>query len=69
MFDVVVPTNGGDWGVVVRSWVVSDLANNGNGCLDWVQRHVTQCNLGCLAILFIFFLHFECDVEAVGVFM
>ncbi len=32
MFDAVTPTNGGDWGVVVGSWVGSDPSNNGGRC-------------------------------------
>jgi hypothetical protein len=67
MFNAVVPTNSGDWSVVVCSRVGSDPANDGGSCSDWAQRHATQC-LGCCVILIDFFLHFECEVEAVGIF-
>jgi hypothetical protein len=39
MFDAVVPTNGGDWGVIIGSWIGSDPGNDGGRCLDWAQRH------------------------------
>ncbi len=68
MFDAVVPNDGGDWGVIISSQVGSDPAKDGGGCSDWAKRHFAQCHLGCRVVLFVFFLHFECGVETVGVF-
>ncbi len=35
VFDAIVLPDGGDWGVVVGSWVGSDPANNGGSYPDW----------------------------------
>jgi hypothetical protein len=66
--NAVVFPDGGDWGVIVGTQVGSDLANDGGGCLDWAQRHVARCHMGCCVVLLILFLHFEGDVDAVGIF-
>jgi hypothetical protein len=42
VFDAVVLSDGGDWGVVVFSWVGLDPANNGGSCPDWAQCNVAQ---------------------------
>ncbi len=68
MVDAVVFPDGGDWGVVVGTRVGSDSANKGGSCSDWAQRHVARCHMGCCVILLILFLHFEGDVDAVGIF-
>jgi hypothetical protein len=44
------------------------FGNDGGGCSDWAQRHVSQCHMGCCVVLLILFLHFEGDVDAVGIF-
>ncbi len=44
------------------------MANDGGGCLDWAQCNIARCHLGCGVVLLVFFLHFECDIDAVGVF-
>ena len=68
MVDAVIFPDGGDWGVVVGTRVGLDSANDGGGCSDWAQRHVARCHMGCCVILLILFLHFESDVDAVGIF-
>ncbi len=54
--------------IVVGSRVGLDLANNVGGCLDWAQCDIARCHLCCRVVLLVFFLHFESDVDAVGVF-
>ncbi len=44
------------------------MANDVGGYLDWAQCNVARCHLGCRVVLLVFFLHFESDVDAVGVF-
>jgi hypothetical protein len=66
--DAVVPPAGGDWSVIVGSRVGLDSANDGSGCSEWAQCNIARCHLGCRVVLLVFFLHFESDVDAVGVF-
>ncbi len=40
MVNAVIFPDGGDWGVVIDTWVGSYPANDGGSCLDWAQYHV-----------------------------
>ena len=68
MVDAIVFPDGRDWGVVVGTRVESDSVNNGGGCLDWAQCYVARCHMDRFVFLLILFLHFEGDVDAVGIF-
>ncbi len=68
MVNAVVSPGGGDWSVVVGSRVGLDPTNNGGSCSNWAQCDVARCHLGCHVLLFVFFLHFKGDVDAVRVF-
>ena len=68
MVDAVVLPDGGDWDVVIGTQVGLDLVNDGGGCLDWAQHHITRCHLGCCVVILVLFLHFKGDVDAVGIF-
>ncbi len=37
MFNAVILPDGGDWGVIVGSWVGLDPVNNDDSCPDWAQ--------------------------------
>ncbi len=67
MFDSIVPPDGKNWGVLVGSWVGFDSTHDGSCCLDWAEGDITRQHECCGVVLFILFLHFEGDVDAVGV--
>ena len=66
VFDAVVLPDGGDWSIIVGSWVRSDPTDNGCCGTDWAQGDVARGHLGGCVVLLVFLLHFKCDVEAVG---
>ncbi len=67
VFNAVIFPDSGDWGVVVGSRVQSDPTDDGCYCADWAQGDVARGHLGCRVVLLVLLLHFECDVDAVGV--
>ena len=67
VYAVVFP-DGRDWGVIFGTQVGLNSANDGGGCLNWAQRHITRCHMGCCVVLLILFLHFKGDVDAVRIF-
>jgi hypothetical protein len=67
VFDLIVPPDGGNWGVVVGSQVGFDSMYNGSCCSYWAEGDIARRHKCCGVILFIIFLHFEGDVDAVSV--
>ena len=67
MFDSIVPPDGGNWGVVVRSRVGFDLTYNCSCCSDWAEGDIVRRHECCHVVLFVLLLHFQGVVDAVGI--
>jgi len=67
VFDSIVPPDCGNWGVLVGFWVGFDSTYDGGCCLYWAEVDIVRRHECCGVVLFVLFLHFEGDVDAVGV--
>ena len=66
MFDSIVPPDGGNWGAMVGSQVGFDSTYNGGCCSYWAEGDIARQHECCGVVLVVLFLHFEGDVDAVG---
>jgi len=67
VFISIIPPDCGNWGVLVGSWVGFDSTYDGGCCSYWAEGNNARQHECCGVVLFVFFLHFEGDVDAVGV--
>jgi len=67
VFDLIVPPDCENWGVVVGSWVGFDSTYDGGCCSYWGEGDFARRHECCCVVLFVLFLYFEGDVDAIGV--
>ncbi len=67
MFNLILHSDGRNWGVVVGSQVGFDSTYDGGCCLYWAEGDIARGHECCDTVLFSLVLHLEGDVDAVGV--
>jgi hypothetical protein len=67
VFDLIVPPDGRNWGVGVGSWVGFDSMYDGGCCSYGAEGDIARQHECCGIVLFVLFLYFKGDVDAVGV--